>query len=119
VAGIADSLITPDNQDRYGLSLVEQFSSPRSAAAELAHETGPSAPGGPWTYFAVSGMPQARGFETIDQESGGRNVGFADGAFYYVVGAGWNGGASNAVSRAQVIAATLRLFHRVHGRGAA
>src|ERR1700693_6420399 len=41
-AAIAENLVTPGNANRFGLSLLEQFSSRRSAAAELVHETGPS-----------------------------------------------------------------------------
>jgi hypothetical protein len=42
-------------------------------------------------------------------------VGFTDGPFYYIVGVAWLGSSANAVSRAQLIAGALRLYHRVHG----
>ncbi len=116
VAGVAENLLFPGNPNRYGLSLVEQFRSASSAKAELGHGAGNS-PGVKWTYFAVAGIPGARGFETIGKGTSGRNVAFADGRFYYVVGAGWNAPASNVVSRTTLIAAALALYHRVHAGG--
>jgi hypothetical protein len=115
VAGIDESLSTPGNRDRYGLSLVEQLSSPKSAQAELANA---AASNGPWRYFPVSGIPGARGFAGTGSSGGGRNVGFTDGSFYYLVGVGWNGDASNAIPRSTLEAVALALYHRVHGRPA-
>jgi hypothetical protein len=112
VAGIDENLVTPGNSDRYGLSLMEEFSSAKSARAELAHA---AAANPTWTHFSVPGIPGAAGFELAHGAAGGRNVGFTDGPFYYIVGAGWLGSASNAVSRAQLIAAALLLYQRVHG----
>ena len=113
VAGIDENLITPGNTDRYGLSAMEEFSSAKSAAAELAHA---AAVNPTWAHFAVPGIPGARGFELTHGMSPGRNVGFTDGPYYYIVGAGWLGNSSNAVSRAQLISSALVLYHRVHGR---
>jgi hypothetical protein len=112
VAGIDENLITPGNTDRYGLSLMEEFSSAKSAGAELVHA---AAANPTWTRFAVPGIPGARGFELIHGATGGCNVGFTDGPFYYIIGAGWLGGSRNAVSRAQLIASALVLYRRVHG----
>ena len=112
---LAENLIAPGNPNRYGVSLVEHFSSAHGAQRELAHQTGSSSSGGPWTYFAVSGIPGARGFEQVSSSQSGRNVAFADGSYYYLVGAGWMAPARNAVSRAQLVAAAVTLFHRVHG----
>jgi hypothetical protein len=42
-------------------------------------------------------------------------VAFTDGSFYYIVGAGWLGSSSNAVSRAQLISTALALHQRVQG----
>jgi len=111
VAGIDENLVTPGNTDRYGLSLMEEFSSAKSARTELAHA---AAANPTWTHFAVPGIPGAAGFELAHGATGGRNVGFTDGPFYYIVGAGWLGSSSNAVSRAQLIAAALVLYQRVH-----
>ena len=111
VAGITENLVTAGNPNRYGLSLLEQFSSARSARGELVHQTGPSAPGGPAPHFAVPGIPGAVGFGG-GTDSGGRNVAFAHGPYYYLVGAGWQGGASNAVSQARLIAVAKRLYAR-------
>jgi hypothetical protein len=112
VAGIDENLITPGNTDRYGLSAMEEFSSAKAARGELAHA---AAANPTWTHFSVPGIPGARGFELTRGASPGRNVGFTDGPFYYIVGAGWLGSASNAVSRAQLVSTALVLYHRVHG----
>ena len=112
VAGINENLITPGNQNRYGLSAVQQFSSGKSATAELVFVSTSE----PRTSFPVHGIPGARGFETISSQNSGRNVAFADGDYYYIVGAGWGGGSSNAVSRSALAAAAVGLYHRVHGR---
>jgi hypothetical protein len=113
VAGAAEGLESPSDRHRIGLSLVEQFSSAKSAKAELAYE---SSTNGPWTYFTVSGIPGARGFEETSASSSGRNVAFSDGGFYYLVGVGWTGGASNGISRSTLIAVAVALYHRVHGK---
>jgi hypothetical protein len=112
VAGIDEDLVTPGNTDRYGLSLMEEFSSAKAATAELVHA---AAANPTWAHFAVPGIPGARGFELTHGASSGRNVGFTDGPFYYIVGAGWLGNSSNAVSRAQLISTALVLYKRVHG----
>ena len=112
VAGVNENLITPGNQNRYGLSAVQQFSSAKSATAELAFVSTSE----PRTFFPVHGIPGARGFEQISDQSSGRNVAFADGDYYYIVGAGWGGGSSNAVSRSMLAAAAVVLYHLVHGR---
>jgi hypothetical protein len=113
VAGIDENLVTPGNGDRYGLSLMEEFSSAKSARAELAHA---AAVNSTWAHFAVQGIPGARGFELTHGARPGRSVGFTDGPFYYIVGAAWLGKSSNAVARAQLGAAAVQLYHRVHGR---
>ncbi|HEY5390149.1 MAG TPA: hypothetical protein VIJ83_06290, partial [Solirubrobacteraceae bacterium] len=61
VEGVDENLKTPGNGDRFGLSLVERFQSSDAAKAELQHVAGP---GRGWTYFAVAGIPGARGFES-------------------------------------------------------
>ncbi|HLW94684.1 MAG TPA: hypothetical protein VKS25_04840 [Solirubrobacteraceae bacterium] len=114
VEGVDENLKTPGNGDRFGLSLVERFASPGAAKAELQHVAGP---GTGWTYFAVTGIPSARGFESGGgSRYGGRNVAFTDGSFYYLVGAGWSRAkAADKVSRAGVIAAARLLYGRVRG----
>lgn len=112
VAGVNENLSTPGNPNRYGLSAVQQFSSAKFARAELAFV----ATSEPRTSFRVHGIPGARGFESMSNQSNGRNVAFAVGDYYYIVGAGWTGSSSNAVSRNTLAAAALVLYHRVHGR---
>jgi hypothetical protein len=112
VAGVNENVSTPGNQNRYGLSAVQQFSSAKSAAAELVFVSTSE----PRTSFPVHGIPGALGFESISNQNGARNVAFADGDYYDIVGAGWGGGSSNAVSRSTLTAAAVVLYHRVHGR---
>jgi len=114
IAGVRENLRAPGNPARAGLSAVEQFSSATSAKAEVVHE---STANGPWVSFPVHGIPGARGFEALSSQGNGRNVAFADGVYYYIVGAGWGGASNNAVSRSTIAAAALRLYQRVHGRG--
>jgi hypothetical protein len=112
VGGIQEQLSTPGNGNRFGISLVEQLASPAGAAAELKSDYTEN---GPWTRFAVSRIPDAVGFETKPPggKQGGRNVGFTVGPYFYLVGAGWQGGARNAVPRATVIAAAQKLYDQV------
>jgi hypothetical protein len=113
VAGVNEQLSSASNSNLGGLSVVMQFSSAASAKANLAEE---STSNGPWKYFAVAGIPGARGFEAISSSGSGRNVGFTDGPFFFLVGAGWSGGTSNGVSRSTLSAVALALYHRVHGK---
>ena len=113
MAGVSEALVARGNPSRAGLSGVERFSSAKSAKAEVVYE---STATGPWVSFPVRGIPGARGFEQLSSQGNGRNVAFADGVYYYIVGAGWGGASSNAVSRSTVAAAALRLYERVRGR---
>jgi hypothetical protein len=111
VAGVAENLVTPGNPNRYGLSLVTQFSSAAGAKAALKAD---STTNGPWTYFKDPAIPGAIGFEELSGSEGGRNVGFTVGSYAYLVGAGWQQGAKNAVSRTPLLAAALLIYDRVH-----
>jgi hypothetical protein len=92
-----------------GLSLVEQFRAPKGARSEFVSQvtTFKFSPG--VKQFPVSGIPNAFGFSVA---SGGENVVFPDGSYYYVVGAAWP---STAANRAAVIASAQKLYQRVHG----
>jgi hypothetical protein len=112
MAGVRENLYAHGNTGRGGLSAVEQFSSPTAARAEVVYE---SAANGPWRSFPVHAIPGARGFEHLGSNKNDRFVAFADGSYYYIVGAGWDGPSSNAISRSTVVGAASRLFQRVHG----
>ena len=112
VAGVGEQLVTPGNPNRYGLSLVVELSSAAGAKAEVRSTKNS---GGPWQSFNVPGIPGAIGFEASGPDGGGRNVGFTVGPYAYVVGAGWQGGAKNAISVNALRAAALLLYHRVNG----
>jgi hypothetical protein len=114
VGGVADQLSTPSNSNRYGLSLVIEFSSPSNADAYLKADI---AIAGKWTRFSVSGIPGALGFEQNQHSSGGSNVGFVSGPYAYVVGVGWQSGAQNEISNRTLIAAARKLYSRVHAAG--
>lgn len=110
VGGVAVAMVTPNNSNRYGLSLVVQLSSAANARSELKAEYSSN---GPWTHFAVPGIPGAVGFERVTSSQGGRNVAFALGPYTYLVGAGWLAGPANGVSRSDVIAAARLIYARV------
>ncbi len=111
VAGVAEQLVTPGNPNRYGLSLVEELSSAAGAKAEVTSTASSNGPGA----FNVPSIPGAIGFGGSGPDGGGRNVGFTVGPYAYVVGAGWQGGAKNAISVNTLRAAALLLYHRVNG----
>ena len=110
VAAVAEQLMTPGNPNRYGLSMVVQLSSAANAKAALKAQY---ASNGPWTLFTVTGIPGAVGFEQVAPPQGGRNIGFALGPYFYLVGAGWQNGAKNAIPRSALQAAALLTYNRV------
>ena len=88
-----------------GVSVVVRLGSPAAAHKYLTIYNG-AAPS-----FPVSGIPGVRGFG----DSGGINVVFSDGDYAYLIGAGWQPGAKQQVTRTQLIAAAKLLYRRVHG----
>jgi hypothetical protein len=110
VAAVAEQLVTPGNPNRYGLSMVVQLSSAANAKAALKAQYGSN---GPWTLFTVTGVPGAVGFEQSGGGQGGRNIGFALGPYFYLVGAGWQKDAKNAIPRSALQAAALLMYKRV------
>ena len=112
VGALPENLTTPGNADRFGLSLAEEFKSTQGPKAEVAYST---VRNGPLVKFAVPAIPGAVGFEqTGGPGGGGRNVAFADGKYFYVVGDGWNTSIKDAVPRDQLIAGALLLYRKVH-----
>lgn len=108
VAGLREDLIGPNHL--VGLSTVEQFRSVAAARAELRAELA-LAVAGPAPAFAVSGIPGARGFGAAGS---GFNVAFADGRYFYLVGAeSPPPGVPGGPTRASVIAAAQHLYGRV------
>jgi hypothetical protein len=114
VAGVGENFVTAASPGGAGLSLVEQFGSSQAARQELAAQV-KAPPGGTYKAFAVAGIPGARGFDLSSGGSAGANVAWADGPFYYLVGAGSAQGAAHPPTHAQVIAAATVLYRRVHG----
>jgi hypothetical protein len=101
-----------------GLSWVMQLGSPASARAELAAEVrDEKAQGQAAETFRVSAIPGAVGFGGSFGNSGGENIVFADGSFFYLVGNGWSGSTHNP-RRAALIEAATKLYKRVHGHPA-
>ncbi|HUB76716.1 MAG TPA: hypothetical protein VL977_06655 [Solirubrobacteraceae bacterium] len=107
--GVSDQLDTPDNPNRYGLSSVVELSSTADANAYLKRIY---STGGPWKHFAVAGIPGAVGFEEAHGGDGGSNVVFTIGPYGYLLGVGWQGGNSNEIANATLIAAAHKLYTR-------
>jgi hypothetical protein len=113
VAGVRERLAPANGGPAEGLSIVEQFRSPRAADAELAAQlTIGKAQGA--SAFAVPSIPGATGFGGSIGSATGFNVAFADGSYYYLVGAGFPRETPNPPTRADVIAAAQHLYSRVH-----
>jgi hypothetical protein len=99
-----------------GLSEVAQFRSDKAARAELAGEIAEDkgGSGGPYKAFAVSGIPDVDGFSLIAGGSGGINIAFVKGPYFYLVGQELGrdtGSISSGI--ANLIAAAEHLYHRV------
>jgi hypothetical protein len=95
------------------LSIVMQFRSPRAALANVSGEVrGEEAHGA--KAFAVPSIPGARGFGGVFGTNTGYNIAFTDGAYYYLVGAGYPTGSPGAPTPQDLIAAAQRLYARVH-----
>lgn len=97
-----------------GLSTVEQFGSPAAAkdalAFYIARLKAPGSGAGPYKSFKVSGIPGAVGF-SLGGASGGVNIAFDQGDYYYLVGQGESGAAVIAALNA----AARHLYDRVGG----
>lgn len=96
-----------------GLSEVEQFRSARAARAEIAAESGPLPGAGTYGTFTVPGIPGARGFSFLQGGSGGINIAFAKGPYFYLVGQETPGQESVKAATAGLVAAAQHLYHRV------
>jgi hypothetical protein len=115
VAALRERLVPANGTPAEGLSIVEQFRTPTSARAELAAQIRQVKALGPVKSFAVPAIPSAVGFGGSKAGSSGLNVAFAKGAYYYLVGAGWQTvGDPSPPTRAGLIAAAQRLYRRVH-----
>ena len=118
VGGLAQHLMATDGTGHEGLLIVEQFGSPASARADAmrqyAQQTKPM-PGSQVTTFTVSGIPASRAYKTTGAQFGGYNILWADGRYYYLVGAGWPGSDPHPPSRALVVTAAQHVYQRDHG----
>jgi hypothetical protein len=102
-----------------GLSWVMQLGSAVSARAELQaslseNKTLTIATGGSFSAFSIPAIPGARGYRVSGGGTVGENVFFTDGPFLYLVGQGWSTVDKPPPTRADLIAATTRLYARVH-----
>jgi hypothetical protein len=107
-------------RDRQAVSYAVQVGSDRDGRAQLFHfyEDSKAAVRAPERFvpFAVPGIPGARGFDRSSRGAiGGHNILFADGPFFYFVGAAHEGSAQRFRIRAEVIAAAVALYGRVRG----
>jgi hypothetical protein len=110
VGGAIEHLGSPAGAD--GLSVVDRFATPAAARAEVVTQATVSEPGVKQTLRSVSGIPGAREFDDTSAASQGRNVAFAVGPYYYLVGDGWPKGLANPPQRAPLVAAAQRLYTR-------
>jgi len=114
-AGAVENL-TGDGTPDEGLSILEQFRSPTAARGALAFyisqqkEPQVESTDGTYASFKVSGIPGAVGY-SLGGASGGINIAFTHGDYYYLVGR--EGGSSHDV--AGLRAAARHLYQRVHG----
>jgi hypothetical protein len=117
VGGLSQHLMANDGSSHEGLLVVEQFGSPTAALAEVirqyAQQTKPM-PGGRVTTFAVPGIPGARAYKASSAQFGGYNLLWADGRYYYLVGAGWPGSDPHPPSRSLVVTAAQHVYQRDH-----
>jgi hypothetical protein len=112
VAGAIEHLASQTGAD--GLSVVVRFATPAAARAEVATQAKqPPAPGVKQTNVALSGIPGAREFDNSSAQSNGRNIVFAAGPYYYLVGFGWPNVVTNPPPRSQLVTAAQRLQARV------
>jgi hypothetical protein len=99
-----------------GLSMVEQFRSPTAAREALgfyiSHQKEPKVQSTDGTYaaFKISGIPGAVGF-TLGGATGGANIAFTHGDYYYLIGR--EGGSPPAI--AGLDAAARHQYQRVAG----
>jgi hypothetical protein len=114
IASVRERLAPTGGGTDEAISVAQQFPSATAALSELAAETTPITAHERYTPFAVAGIPGARGFGASSNGFTGINVAFADGAYSYLIGAGWRNGLSSPPTKAALIAAGQRLYHRVH-----
>jgi len=114
VAALREQLtpVSTGSSEGEAISIAEQFRSPRAARTQLAFIVGHDT-GGAFTPFVVPGIPGAHGWAESSQ-GGAINIAFADGPYYYIVGAGWQPGQPQPPTQSTMIAATQRLYSRVH-----
>jgi hypothetical protein len=117
VKGVTEDLSAGSSQGALsGLSLVEQFRTPKAARSELATEvrefkrsiTSPAH----YFAFAVAGIPGAQGSGTVSTGTAGIYLAFTEGDYYYLVGEG--GPDLRELKKAALRAAAVHLYHRVH-----
>jgi hypothetical protein len=113
VRGARERLGPTSGGQSEALSIVMQFRSPRGALANVSDEVrGEEAHGAKG--FAVPRIPGARGFGGVNGANTGYNVAFADGTYYYLVGAGYPTGSPGAPTQQDLIVAAQHLYARVH-----
>jgi hypothetical protein len=113
VAGVREELHARAlNAD--GLSVAAQFRTAKGAQAEVRAELAYFRRTNSLKHFSVRGIPGAYGYSASSAGFRGYNVYFTDGAFQFLVGAGFSTTASKKPSKAKVISAAAALYRRVH-----
>jgi hypothetical protein len=112
-AGMRERLAPVSGGSAEAISLVEQFNSKAAAKAELLKQAeGLHARGA--RLLPLASIPGGVGIAISTTERAGANVEFADGPYYYVVGAGWGPHEPHAPKAVAVTAAAHALYKRVH-----
>ncbi len=117
VAGIDEQLHGRYPLQSEAISIVEQYRSAASAGAEFRHQSAQIVVGahGAVTHFPVLGVPGAMATETRDSSGTSVNIAFADGRFYYLVGAFRSGPGSAASLRDEMVRGAQTTYLMVHG----
>ncbi len=89
IASVRERLSPTSGATDEAISIAQQFPSAAAALSELAAETQPITGHERYTPFAVAGIPGARGFGASSNGFSGINLAFADGSYFYLIGAGW------------------------------
>jgi hypothetical protein len=114
VRGAREDLTGGSSGNIAGLSLVEQFRTPKEAQSEVTFEVDQfkSSNAASAKTFAVPGIPGALGFAELGNGGGGINVAFAKGTYAYVVGQVLPSAATYGARVTKLVAAAQGLYRR-------
>lgn len=120
VAGVHEQLHGLRPLRAEAISTAEQFGTAGAARAELAAQykqalNGARMAGAQVKVFPVAGIPGALAWTVRGKQTGGVNVSFAVGAYYYVVGSGFPTGTRGAPGPVQMTQAAQSIYLTISG----